>query len=134
MIASPILDGPPTLFTQDSGSEVIEVPDAASARRAVRRVKREGADFVKGQEIRRELARVRLDPREPSSLARYRSWFRQVHPLEHKAVRTYGPASARRLFDRLAERGTAAVPTGCWPRRRQPPPGCWGWRATARIW
>ncbi|WP_419999972.1 amidohydrolase family protein [Streptomyces boninensis] len=171
VIASPILDGPPTLFTNDTGGEVIEVTDEASARRAVRRVAREGADFVKvysrlsrrahaaiadearrrglriaghcpdaltiaecadaGQqsiehlhalllatatpaaerEIRRGLARVRLDPREPSSLERYNAWFRQVHVLEYEAVRHYDRDRARELFDRLAARGTRVVPT-----------------------
>ncbi|MEU4496845.1 amidohydrolase family protein [Streptomyces sp. NPDC023998] len=169
VIAGPLIDGPPTLFTQDTGNPVIEVRDEASARQAVREVKRAGADFVKvysrlsrpaylaiadearrqgirfaghcpdsmtiaecsdaGQqtiehlhalllatsskekEIRRGLEQVRLDPREPSSLARYRSWFRQVHALEYEAVRTYDPARARALFDRLAANGTRVVPT-----------------------
>ncbi|MFI1400164.1 amidohydrolase family protein [Streptomyces sp. NPDC020681] len=171
VIASPIVDGPPTLFTEDTGNPVIEVRDEASARRAVRAVKRAGADFVKvysrlsrpaylaiadesrrqgirfaghcpdsmtiaecsdaGQqtiehlhalllatvseskekEIRRGLERVRLDPREPSSMARYHSWFRQVHALEYEAVRSYDPARARALFDRLAANGTRVVPT-----------------------
>ncbi|WP_240929270.1 amidohydrolase family protein [Streptomyces coryli] len=171
VIASQILDGPPTLFTNDTGSEVIEVRDEAQARRAVRRVRQEGADFVKvysrlsppayraivhearrlgirvaghcpdavtiaecaaaGQqtiehlhalllatatpaaerEIRRRLAEVRLDPREPSSLKRYNTWFRQVHAIEHEAVRHYDPERTRALFDRLAAHGTRVVPT-----------------------
>ncbi|MGW1980164.1 hypothetical protein [Streptomyces sp. NPDC001889] len=63
------------------------------------------------QRIREGLAKVRLDPAEPSSLARYRSWFHQVHTLEHEAVRGYHRDRARRLFDRLAARGTHVVPT-----------------------
>lgn len=46
LIASPILDGQPSLWAKDVG-EHIEVTNAADARRAVLRVKREGADFVK---------------------------------------------------------------------------------------
>ncbi|MCP2339417.1 amidohydrolase family protein [Actinomadura rupiterrae] len=46
IIGSPIIDGRPSLHTSDTGS-LIEVADAAGARAAVRRVKREGADFVK---------------------------------------------------------------------------------------
>ncbi|MEV6395708.1 amidohydrolase family protein [Streptomyces sp. NPDC051907] len=168
-IASPIVDGPPTLFTQDTGNQVIEARDEASARRAVREAKRSGADFVKvysrltrpaylaladearrqgirfaghcpdsmtvaecsdaGQqtiehlhalllatsskeeEIRRRLAEVRIDPNEPSSLARYNAWFRQVHELEYEAVRSYDPVRARALFERLAANGTRVVPT-----------------------
>ncbi|MEH0580792.1 amidohydrolase family protein [Streptomyces sp. B21-108] len=46
VIGSPVLDGSPSLWAQDVGGE-IEVPDGAAARRAVRQVVREGADFVK---------------------------------------------------------------------------------------
>jgi hypothetical protein len=46
-IAGPQLDGPPTLFTQDTGNEVIEVHGAASARRVVGQVKRVCGDFVR---------------------------------------------------------------------------------------
>ncbi|MFI7387231.1 amidohydrolase family protein [Streptomyces sp. NPDC049813] len=46
VIGSPIVDGAPSLWAADVGP-TIEVRDAAEARRAVRRVKREGADFVK---------------------------------------------------------------------------------------
>jgi hypothetical protein len=46
VIGSPIVDGTPSLWAADVGP-TIEVSDAAEARRAVRRVKREGADFVK---------------------------------------------------------------------------------------
>ncbi len=46
VIGSPIVDGTPSLWAADVGPTV-EVADAAEARRAVRRVKREGADFVK---------------------------------------------------------------------------------------
>ncbi|MCX5207230.1 amidohydrolase family protein [Streptomyces sp. NBC_00237] len=169
VIASPIVDGPPSIWANDTGLPVIEVADAKSARAAVRRVRREGADFVKvysrlspdayyaiadeserqglpfaghcpdtlpmsraatsGQrsiehlhamllatssrerEIRAALAKVRIDPSEPSSLSRYGSWFRQVHPLEWTAVRSYDKGRARRLFDTLAERGTYVTPT-----------------------
>jgi imidazolonepropionase-like amidohydrolase len=147
----------------------IEVSDAAEARRAVRRVKREGADFVKvysrlsreayfaiadearrqgiphlghcpdtvpiaeasatghhsiehlhamllatsrhEKEIRRRLAAVRIDPRDPSSLSRYHSWFQQVHPLEWQAVQGYDRNRADALFRRLAANQTAVVPT-----------------------
>jgi imidazolonepropionase-like amidohydrolase len=169
VIASPIIDGPPSIWARDTGLAVIEVTDAKSARAAVRRVKREGADFVKvysrlspeayeaiadesrtqripfaghcpdtlpmaraaasGQrsiehlhamllatssrerEIREGLARVRIDPKDPSSISRYSSWFRQVHPLEWQAMRSYDKGRARRLFDALAESGTRVVPT-----------------------
>ncbi|WP_434591665.1 amidohydrolase family protein [Streptomyces sp. A5-4] len=47
VIAGVMLDGAPSLWTDDTGQELIEVADAMAARRAVRRVKREGADFVK---------------------------------------------------------------------------------------
>ncbi|MFJ6386893.1 amidohydrolase family protein [Streptomyces sp. NPDC091972] len=46
VVGSPIVDGTPSLWAADVGP-TIEVRDAAEARRAVRRVKREGADFVK---------------------------------------------------------------------------------------
>ncbi|MFD4628379.1 amidohydrolase family protein [Streptomyces sp. NPDC058284] len=46
VVGSPIVDGAPSLWAADVGPTV-EVRDAAEARRAVRRVKREGADFVK---------------------------------------------------------------------------------------
>lgn len=46
VIGSPIVDGAPSLWTADVGPAV-EVRDAAEARRVVRQVKREGADFVK---------------------------------------------------------------------------------------
>ncbi|MFF0747264.1 amidohydrolase family protein [Streptomyces sp. NPDC004111] len=169
VIASPIIDGPPSIWARDLGLPLIEVADAKSARAAVRRVKREGADFVKvysrlspqayaaiadesraqripfaghcpdtvpmaraatsGQrsiehlhamllatssrerEIREGLAKVRIDPNDPSSMSRYRSWFRQVHPLEWEAMRSYDKGRARRLFDALAENGTRVVPT-----------------------
>ncbi|MGW5606675.1 amidohydrolase family protein [Streptomyces sp. NPDC003753] len=168
LIGSPIVDGQPSLWAEDVG-EHIEVKDAADARRAVRRVKKEGADFVKvysrlsreaywavaqearrqnipflghcpdlvriteaadaGQhtiehlhalllstsahkaEVRRALAAVRVDAKDPSSLSRYHSWFQQVHPLEWKAVRGYDPHKAHAVFRRLAGGGTAVVPT-----------------------
>lgn len=171
-IASPLIDGEPAIFTDDTDSSVIEVRDEAAARHTVRRLKhRTEADFLKvysrlsrpayfaiaeesrrqgiryaghcpdgvtvaeasdaGQqtvehlhalllatcsaeretEIRRRLAAVRLDPDEPSSLVRYRSWFDQIHPLEYEAVRAYDPARARALFDRLAANGTRVTPT-----------------------
>ncbi|MFC8428276.1 amidohydrolase family protein [Streptomyces sp. NPDC057253] len=168
VIGSPIVDGSPSLWAADVGP-TIEVSDAAEARRAVRRVRREGADFVKvysrlsreayfaivdearrqgiphlghcpdtlpiaeasatghrsiehlhalllatsrhEKEIRRRLAAVRIDPRDPSSLSRYHSWFQQVHPLEWRAVRGYDPDRAKALFRRLAADGTAVVPT-----------------------
>ncbi|CAM5635814.1 amidohydrolase [Streptomyces spiroverticillatus] len=169
VIASPILDGPPSIWANDTGLPVLEVADAKSARAAVRKVKREGADFVKvysrlspesyyaiadeskrqhlpfaghcpdtlpmsraatsGQrsiehlhamlpatssrerEIRAALTKVRIDPNDPSSLSRYGSWFRQVHPLEWQAMRSYDKGRARRLFDTLAEHGTYVTPT-----------------------
>lgn len=169
VIASPIIDGPPSIWARDTGLPLIEVTDAKSARAAVRRVKDEGADFVKvysrlspeayeaiadesrtlgipfaghcpdtfpmaraaasGQrsiehlhamllatssrerEIREGLAKVRIDPKDPSSLSRYNSWFRQVHPLEWQAMRSYDKGRARRLFAALAENGTRVVPT-----------------------
>ncbi|MFD3513665.1 amidohydrolase family protein [Streptomyces sp. NPDC058657] len=169
VIAGPIIDGPPSIWARDTGLPVIEVADAPSARAAVRRVKREGADFVKvysrlsteayaaiadesraqgipfaghcpdtlpmavaatsGQrsiehlhamllatssrerEIRAGLAAVRIDPDDSSSLSRYDSWFRQVHPLEWQAMRSYDKDRARRLFATLAENGTYVVPT-----------------------
>ncbi|MDX3112252.1 amidohydrolase family protein [Streptomyces scabiei] len=46
VVGSPIVDGAPSLWAADVGPTV-EVRDAAEARRAVRQVKREGADFVK---------------------------------------------------------------------------------------
>ncbi|WP_256914448.1 amidohydrolase family protein [Streptomyces hilarionis] len=168
VIGSPIVDGAPSLWAADVGP-TIEVRDAAEARRAVRRVKREGADFVKvysrlsreayfaladearrlgiphlghcpdtvriaeasacghrtvehlhalllatsrhETEIRRRLAAVRIDPRDPSSLSRYHSWFQQVHPLEWRAVRGYDRDRADALFRALAAGGTAVVPT-----------------------
>lgn len=168
VIGSPIVDGAPSLWAADVGP-TIEVRDAAEARRAVRRVKREGADFVKAysrlsreayfaladearrlgiphlghcpdtvriaeasaaghrtiehlhalllatsrheKEIRRRLAAVRLDPRDPSSLSRYHSWFQQVHPLEWRAVQGYDRDRADALFRSLAAHGTAVVPT-----------------------
>ncbi|MGW3122066.1 amidohydrolase family protein [Streptomyces sp. NPDC001107] len=168
VIGSPIVDGAPSLWAADVGPAV-EVRDAAAARRAVRRVKREGADFVKvysrlsreayfaladearrqgipqlghcpdtvriaeasaaghrtvehlhalllatsrhEKEIRRLLAAVRIDPRDPSSLSRYHSWFQQVHPLEWRAVQGYDRDRADALFRSLAAHGTAVVPT-----------------------
>lgn len=168
VVGSPIVDGTPSLWAADVGP-TIEVRDAAEARRAVRRVKREGADFVKvysrlsreayfaiadearrqgiphlghcpdtvrigeasatghrtiehlhalllatsrhEKEIRRRLAAVRIDPRDPSSLSRYHSWFQQVHPIEWRAVRGYDRDRADALFRNLAANGTAVVPT-----------------------
>ncbi|MFH8902153.1 amidohydrolase family protein [Streptomyces coeruleorubidus] len=168
MVGSPIVDGAPSLWAADVGP-TIEVRDVAEARRAVRRVKREGADFVKvysrlsreayfaiadearrqgiphlghcpdtvriaeasatghrtiehlhalllatsrhEKEIRRRLAAVRIDPRDPSSLSRYHSWFQQVHPLEWRAVQGYDRDRAVALFRSLAADGTAIVPT-----------------------
>ncbi|MFF4254967.1 amidohydrolase family protein [Streptomyces sp. NPDC001663] len=46
LIGSPIIDGAPSLWAQDVPNH-ISVRDAAEARRVVRRVKQEGADFVK---------------------------------------------------------------------------------------
>lgn len=46
IIGSPIVDGRPSLHTSDTGS-LIEVASVPEAREAVRRVKRDGADFVK---------------------------------------------------------------------------------------
>ncbi|MFJ6573762.1 hypothetical protein ACIQNU_40855 [Streptomyces sp. NPDC091292] len=169
VISSPIIDGRPSIWADDTGQRFIEVADAASARRAVREVKAGGADFVKvysrlspeayeaiadecrrqglryaghcpdnlpiarasdaGQqsiehlhalllatsarerEIRRALAKVRIDPALGSSFERYGSWFRQVHPVEWEAVRTYDVGRTRALFDRLAANGTRVVPT-----------------------
>ncbi|MFE4497031.1 amidohydrolase family protein [Streptomyces niveus] len=168
VVGSPIVDGTPSLWAADVGP-TIEVRGAAEARRAVGRVKREGADFVKvysrlsreayfaiadearrqgiphlghcpdtvrigeasatghrtiehlhalllatsrhEKEIRRRLAAVRIDPRDPSSLSRYHSWFQQVHPLEWRAVRGYDGDRADALFRNLAANGTAVVPT-----------------------
>lgn len=168
VVGSPIVDGTPSLWAADVGP-TIEVRDAAEARRAVRQVKREGADFVKvysrlsreayfaiadearrqgiphlghcpdtvpiaeasatghrsvehlhalllatsrhEKEIRRGLAAVRIDPRDPGSLSRYHSWFQQVHPLEWRAVQGYDRGRADALFRRLAAEGTAVVPT-----------------------
>ncbi|MGW2380164.1 amidohydrolase family protein [Streptomyces lincolnensis] len=168
VVGSPIVDGTPSLWAADVGPTV-EVRDAAEGRRAVRRLKREGADFVKvysrlsreayfaiadearrlgiphlghcpdtvriaeasatghrtiehlhalllatsrhEKEIRRRLAAVRIDPRDPSSLSRYHSWFQQVHPLEWRAVQGYDRDRADALFRSLAAGGTAVVPT-----------------------
>ncbi|MFI9205048.1 amidohydrolase family protein [Streptomyces sp. NPDC053048] len=63
------------------------------------------------EEIRRAVASVRVDPSEPSSARRYRSWFQQTHPLESAAVRSYEPDRARRVFDHLARNGTYVTPT-----------------------
>ncbi|WP_207944409.1 amidohydrolase family protein [Actinomadura rubrisoli] len=46
IIGGPIVDGRPSLHTHDTGS-LIEVGNAREAREAVRRTKRDGADFVK---------------------------------------------------------------------------------------
>ncbi|MFF2852497.1 hypothetical protein ACFVT5_40305 [Streptomyces sp. NPDC058001] len=62
-------------------------------------------------EIRRALAKVRIDPALGSSFERYASWFRQVHAVEWEAVRTYDVGRTRALFDRLAANGTRVVPT-----------------------
>ena len=61
-------------------------------------------------EIRRGLAGITIDGSQ-DSFHRYASWFRQVHPLEYKAVRSYQPARATTLFRLLAARSTAVVPT-----------------------
>ncbi|MGW7415582.1 amidohydrolase family protein [Streptomyces sp. NPDC054863] len=169
VIASALVDGPPSIWARDIDLPLMEVTDAASARAAVRQAKRDGADFVKvysrlsaeayyaiadesarlripfaghcpdslpmaraatsGQhsiehlhamllatssrerEIREALAKVRIDPNDPSSTSRYGSWFRQVHPLEWQAMRSYDRSRARRLYDTLAERGTTVTPT-----------------------
>ncbi|MGK3943905.1 amidohydrolase family protein [Streptomyces caeruleatus] len=168
VVGSPIVDGTPSLWAADVGP-TIEVRDAAEGRRAVRRVRREGADFVKvysrlsreayfaiadearrqgiphlghcpdtvriaeasacghrsiehlhalllatsrhEKEIRRRLAAVRIDPRDPSSLSRYHSWFQQVHPLEWRAVQGYDRDRADALFRSLSADGTVVVPT-----------------------
>ncbi|MFF6991342.1 amidohydrolase family protein [Streptomyces sp. NPDC010273] len=168
VIGSPIVDGTPSLWAADVGP-TIEVADAAEARRAVRRVKREGADFVKvysrlsresyfaiadearrqglphlghcpdtvriaeasaaghrtiehlhalllatsrhEKEIRRLLDAVRIDPKDPSSLSRYHSWFQQVHPLEWRAVQGYDRGLSDALFRSLATHATTVVPT-----------------------
>ncbi|MDQ1064745.1 hypothetical protein [Streptomyces canus] len=57
------------------------------------------------------LAAVRIDPRDPSSLSRYHSWFQQVHPLEWRAVQGYDRDRADALFRGPAADGTAIVPT-----------------------
>lgn len=62
-------------------------------------------------EIRRAIARIRIDPGLGSSLDRYASWFRQVHPLEWQAIRSFDIGRTRALFDRLAANGTCVVPT-----------------------
>jgi imidazolonepropionase-like amidohydrolase len=61
-------------------------------------------------EIRRRLAKITIDGSQ-DSFHRYASWFRQVHPLEHEAVRSYQPGRADGLFRLLAARRTRVVPT-----------------------
>lgn len=62
-------------------------------------------------EIRRAMARIRIDPALGTSFERYASWFRQVHAVEWEAMRTYDIGRTRALFDRLAANGTRVVPT-----------------------
>jgi imidazolonepropionase-like amidohydrolase len=61
-------------------------------------------------EIRRGLAAITIDGTQ-DSFHRYASWFQQVHPLEHEAVRSYHPDKANALFDLLAANRTRVVPT-----------------------
>lgn len=62
-------------------------------------------------EIRRAMARVRIDPALGTSFERYASWFRQVHAVEWEAVQSYDVGRTRALFDRLAANSTRVVPT-----------------------
>ncbi|MGW6604171.1 amidohydrolase family protein [Streptomyces sp. NPDC055036] len=69
------------------------------------------ATSAREPEIRRAMAKVRIDPALGSSFERYASWFRQVHAVEWQAMRTYDIGRTRALFDRLAANGTRVVPT-----------------------
>ncbi|MFF9571091.1 hypothetical protein [Streptomyces sp. NPDC014685] len=69
------------------------------------------ATSARESEIRRAMAKVRIDPATGTSFERYASWFRQVHAVEWRAVQTYDVGRARALFDRLAANGTRVVPT-----------------------
>ncbi|MEE1941947.1 amidohydrolase family protein [Streptomyces sp. TRM 70361] len=57
------------------------------------------------REIRRRLARIEVGGGE------YNSWFRQTHPLEVLAARTFDPHRARKVFRGLAADGSHQVPT-----------------------
>ncbi|MFD0342185.1 amidohydrolase family protein [Streptomyces sp. NPDC127117] len=69
------------------------------------------ATSAREADIRRSMAKVRIDPTLGTSFERYASWFRQVHAVEWQAMRTYDVGRARALFDRLAANGTHVVPT-----------------------
>ncbi|MFE3946060.1 hypothetical protein ACFXPV_30020 [Streptomyces sp. NPDC059118] len=69
------------------------------------------ATSAREAEIRRAMAKVRIDPALGTSFERYASWFRQVHTVEWEAVQTYDVGRTRALFDRLAANGTRVVPT-----------------------
>ncbi|MCX4792305.1 amidohydrolase family protein [Streptomyces sp. NBC_01221] len=69
------------------------------------------AASARESEIRRAMAKVRIDPTLGTSFERYASWFRQVHAVEWQAMRTYDVGRTRALFDRLAANGTRVVPT-----------------------
>ncbi|MCC3772528.1 hypothetical protein, partial [Streptomyces sp. UNOC14_S4] len=47
VIAGPIIDGRPSIWTDDASERPVEVADVPSARRAVREAKANGADFIK---------------------------------------------------------------------------------------
>ncbi len=63
------------------------------------------------EEIRRALAAVRIDPADPSSASRFRSYFLRLLPVESAAARSYDPVRTRRVFDHLARNGTYVTPT-----------------------
>jgi imidazolonepropionase-like amidohydrolase len=69
------------------------------------------ATSAQESEIKRALAKVRIDPTLGTSFERYASWFRQVHAVEWQAMQTYDVGRTRALFDRLAANGTRVVPT-----------------------
>ncbi|MFB6714734.1 amidohydrolase family protein [Streptomyces sp. NPDC056237] len=69
------------------------------------------ATSARESEIRRAIAKVRIDPTLHTSFERYASWFRQVHAVEWQVVRTYDVGRTRALFDRLAANGTRVTPT-----------------------
>lgn len=163
-IASPIVDGDPSLLVDESDPDgAIVVSDDREARAAVRRAQREGADFVKvysrlspssytalaaearrrhlpfaghvpdavsiveasdaGQrsiehlhavglstsnrdaEVRAAVARIAIAPGD------YRSWFRQLHPIEWLAATAHSPGRAAEAFDRLRANDTYVCPT-----------------------
>ena len=163
-IASTIVDGDPSLLVDESDpGGAIVVRDEAGARAAVRRARREGADFVKvysrlptaaylavadearrrrmpyaghvpdtvsiveasdaGQRSIEHLHAVGLSTSSRDAEVRaaaagitvaagdYRSWFRQVHPVEWLAATSHSPSRAGEAFARLRDNGTHVCPT-----------------------